>query len=282
MAPLFDIDAIWKNVTKERNNLHWPLCLILKPVNSSSEKGCKIRMSKKWLTRLGDFCYKLAETRPPLRREEYDRRYQIRLRDWLLYHQKEIVFDRASWMGLRIWKNPLDAWIYQEILYEVKPDLVVEIGSRYGGSTQYFANLLDIMDHGQVLSIDTERSEYECKHPRVTALTGDSADPAILSQVDDFCRDRRVFVIHDADHSQAKVAEDLRNYSRYVSLNSYFVVEDGIVDLFHEGDGLGFREGGPLAATEAFLAQNPNFIADTSRERYLLTYNPKGFLKRIA
>ena len=79
------------------------------------------------------------------------------------------------------------------------------------------------------------------------------------------------------------VLEDLELYSRLVSVGSYFVVEDGIVDLFHSEDGFGFRENepGPLAAVEEFVRHHPEFIVDTSRERYILTYNPKGFLKRV-
>ncbi len=205
------------------------------------------------------------------------------LREWLIFHQREIVFESVSWMGLKLWKNPLDAWIYQEILYEVQPDVVVEIGSRYGGSTKYFADLLEIIGNGMVISIDPYREEYALTHKRVLALTGKSADPDILAQVEERCHGKSVLVIQDGDHSKKQVLEDLDTYSRFVSLGSYFIVEDGIVDLFHSEDGLGFKEDepGPLAAIEEFLGRHPEFIVDMSRERYILTYNPKGFLKRI-
>lgn len=218
----------------------------------------------------------------PLRRKAYDARYRMTLREWLLFHQREIVFDRMTWMGVKIWKNPLDAWIYQEILFEVKPDIVIEIGSRFGGSTRFFANLLDLMGKGEVISIDPHRDDFKLVHDRVIVLTGRSDDPDILREVDRRCRGKAVFVIQDGDHSYRQVLADLETYSRWVSVGSYFVVEDGIVDLFHDGDGLGFAAEGPLAATEAFLSDHPDFAADRDRERYLLTYNPKGFLRRIA
>ena len=218
----------------------------------------------------------------PLRRKSYQERYSMSLREWLIYHQKEIVFDQVKWMGTRILKNPLDAWIYQEIIHEVQPDVIVEIGSRYGGGTKYFANLLDILGKGMVISIDIDRSVYNLDHERVKVLTGNSSDQKIISRVADLCRGKAVLVIQDGDHSKKQALEDLENYSRFISVNSYFIMEDGIVDLFHHDDGLGFQDKGPLAAVEEFLSLNSHFAIDSSRERYILTYNPKGFLKRIS
>ena len=192
------------------------------------------------------------------------------------------MFDQVTWMGTPIWKNPLDAWIYQEIIYEVQPVVIVEIGSRYGGGTKYLANLLDMLGKGMVISIDIDRSGYNLKHERVKVLTGNSSDPKIIFEVAGMCRGKTVLVIQDGDHSKKQALEDLENYSRFISVNSYFIMEDGIVDLFHQDDGLGFQEEGPLAAIEEFLSRNSHFVIDSSRERYILTYNPKGFLKRIS
>ena len=232
---------------------------------------------------LKNFRRKTDVSGKPLRNAEYERAYRMPLREWLIYHQKEIVFESVTWMGMKIWKNPLDAWIYQEILHEVRPDVVIEIGSRFGGSTKYFADLLELMGRGVVISIDPHREEYTLTHERVIALTGKSAEPDILLQVSELCQGKTVFVIQDGDHRKERVLEDLENYAGFVSVGSYFIVEDGIVDLFHSEDGLGFKEEdpGPLAAVETFLGRHPEFVVDSSRERYILTYNPKGFLKRI-
>lgn len=216
----------------------------------------------------------------PLRRKTYQDKYRMSLRQWLLYHQKEIVFDQVSWMGMKVYKNPLDAWVYQEIIYEVKPDVIIEIGSKFGGSTKYFANLMDLMGRGQVISIDINRAYYNFEHARVVVLTGDSASSEIVSRVAELCRGKSALVIHDGDHSREQVLKDLHRYAGFVTPGSYFIIEDGIVDLFHFGDDLGFEKGGPLAAVEEFLTQNHEFEVDEQRERYLLTYNPKGFLKR--
>lgn len=214
-------------------------------------------------------------------RTDYRRRLQMNLGQWLLYHQRNIVLEECHWMGVRALKNPLDAWVYQEILYEVKPEVVVEIGSFEGGGTLYLANLLDLLGNGVVVSIDIDRTNYNVKHSRIIAITGDSSSPETIAKVSELCRGKSVLVIHDSDHRKEQVLKDLQIYSKLVSVDSYLIVEDGIIDLYKPGDSIGSMEDGPLAAIEEFLDTNPSFIVDSERERYILTYNPKGFLKRV-
>ncbi len=214
-------------------------------------------------------------------RNEYRRRFKMNLAQWLLYHQKNIVFQKCHWMGVRAQKNPFDAWIYQEIIYEVKPDIILEIGSAEGGSTLYFANILDLMGKGSIISIDIDRTKFHIKHNRIIELTGDSSSPEILESVRELCKDKIVLIVHDGDHTKNHVLNDLNQYSDIVSKNSYFIVEDGIADLFNARDGLGDYQDGALVAIEEFLKTNNKFVVDSERERYILTYNPKGFLKRI-
>ena len=214
-------------------------------------------------------------------REEYGKHLKMSLRAWLLHHQKNIIFSKSSWMGVRSLKNPLDAWIYQEIIYEIKPDIIVEIGSYEGGSTLYLANLLDLLGKGTVVSIDINRDKYSVEHNRIVTITGDSSSLETVSEVSKLCSNgKSVLVIHDGDHRKEAVLKDLHLYSNFVSVGSYFIVEDGIVDLFEPGDGIGLCEDGPLLAVEEFLSKNSNFVLDAERERYILTYNPKGFLRR--
>jgi len=217
----------------------------------------------------------------PLRRRDYDDRFSMTLREWIRRHQREIVFDRVFWMGIPIQKNPLDTWIYQEIIYETQPDVIVEIGSRYGGSARYFADILSLIGKGIVVTIDRNHSDFQVDHERITKLTGSSSDEDILAQVREICWGKTVMVIQDGDHRKEQALTDLRNYSPLVSVGSYFIMEDGIVDLFHAGDGVGFSKEGPLAAVEAFMEKTGEFEIDMTRERYLVTYNPKGFLKRV-
>lgn len=215
------------------------------------------------------------------RKKAYRQRLRMSLSRWLIYHQKEIVFEKCRWMGVKALKNPLDAWIYQEIIYEVKPDVIVELGSAEGGSTLYLAGLLELMGHGTVVSVDHDRSRYSVKHDRIITVTGLTSSEQTIAQVAAICEGRSVLVIHDADHHRNQVFKDLEAYAPLVSVGSYFIVEDGVMDLFRPGDGLGGHEDGPLGAVEEFVKRNADFVVDSERERYILTYNPQGFLKRM-
>jgi len=227
-----------------------------------------------------EFGRKLHRLLRPMRRD-YRRRFQMRLREWLLYHHREVVFTQSRWLGVPAQKNPCDAWIYQELLHEVRPDVVVEIGGCEGGGTLFLAGMLDLLGHGQVVSVDIDRSRFQARHPRIVEVTGPSAAPPVVARVRELCAGKRAVVIQDADHRKEGVLADLRAYWDLVPVGSYFIVEDGLVDLFTPGDGLATYGEGPLAAIEAFLAERPEFEVDASRERYLITYNPRGFLRRV-
>jgi cephalosporin hydroxylase len=95
------------------------------------------------------------------------------------------------------------------------------------------------------------------------------------------CKDKNVLVIHDGDHRKEIFLCDLRNYSSLFNTRGYIIVQDGVSDLFKAGDGIGMFDNGPLVALEQFLSENRNFVVDYECERYILTSNPKGFLKRI-
>ena len=204
------------------------------------------------------------------------------LREWLFYHQREVAFDKCRWMGLRSLKNPFDAWIYQEILHDVRPDVVIEIGSYEGGTTLYLAHLLELIGNGFVVSIDIDRSRFLASHPRIHTFTGDSGSREILDAVRDLCRGKTVLVVHDADHTKDRVLADLEIYAPLVTVGSYLIVEDGFIDLFEPDDGIGTWTEGPLSAVEEFLTGNPGFVPDRERERYLITYNPRGYLRRVS
>lgn len=214
---------------------------------------------------------------PLVKDPEYRRRWSCSLTSYFVQQHRDVFFQQGSWMGVRSLKNPLDAWIYQEILCEVRPDIVLEIGSYEGGTTLYLAHLLELIGNGQVISLDIDRTRFTATHDRIIVITGDSGAPETVAQVAAFCDGRSVLVIHDGDHHKEAVLRDLRAYAPLVTLGSYLIVEDGVIDLFKTGDIVQ----GPLAAVTEFLHENSEFMVDASRERYVLTYCPHGFLKRI-
>ena len=226
------------------------------------------------------FFQKLATWLRPMR-ADYRKRWNRGLRRWLIRYQSEVVFDRVFWMGVKARKNVLDAWVYQEIIHEVRPEIVIEIGNAEGGSTRYLANLLDLLGAGEVLAVDIDHSIFRGHHPRISLVTGDSAAPETLARVEELVRGRQGLVIHDGDHSREHVLADLHAYAKFVRVGSYFIVEDTIMDLFRAGDGIG-GVNGPLGGVEQFLQEDPRFQVDPEREFFVLTHNPQGYLKRVA
>ncbi len=185
-----------------------------------------------------------------------------------------------NWMGFRTHKCPMDLWTYQEILVETQPDVIIEAGTRFGGSAAYLAGICDLLGRGRVITIDLKQLSGQPQHPRIEYLLGLSASPPILAQL----RQRiepgeRVMVILDSDHRYDNVLAELEAYHPLVSPGCYLIVEDSNVN----GHPAWPEHGpGPMEALEAFLPRHPEFRVDTSRERFLLTMNPSGFLLRTA
>lgn len=235
------------------------------------------------LTRMKGRLTWIARRWRPIPRE-YRKRFNMTLGKWMTYHQVSLAdMGEISWMGIRTAKCALDAWLYQEIIYRIRPDVLIEIGSDRGGSTLFFAQLLDLMQHGIVVSVDIDRSLFEVTHERIIQVTGNSSALDTVKQVASHCANQeRVIIIHDGGHTKEQVLADLRAYADFVSVGSYFIVEDSIIDLFSPTTGLGRVWDGPLPAIEQFLTERPDFVVDHTCERYLLTNNPRGYLVRKA
>lgn len=195
--------------------------------------------------------------------------------------QREMTGGVETWLGRPILKCPLDLWVYQEIFYETKPTLLIETGTHQGGSALYFAHIFDLMGHpSRVLSIDIDRPEGLPEHARIEFLTGSSVDPTILEQVRERIKEEdRVMVILDSDHHADHVFRELQLYSPLVTERQYLIVEDTNVSgnpIFDPR-----YDVGPMEAVNDFLASSPPFEQDKSKEKFLLTYNPGGYLRRI-
>ncbi|MBA2432205.1 MAG: class I SAM-dependent methyltransferase [Chthoniobacterales bacterium] len=150
------------------------------------------------------------------------------LREWIERSQREIVFERVH-CAL---KNVFDLWVLQEILWETKPEVVVEIGVNQGGTTLWLSDTLRNFcgNSAIVIAIDVERPTTALPE-NVHFLHGDSIAPETVAEASRLCAGRQTMVMVDGNHAAAHVLQELRLYTPLVSEGCYFVAEDGIVDV---------------------------------------------------
>ena len=188
------------------------------------------------------------------------------------------AWTKATWLGSQALKNPLDLWVYQEIVADTLPELIVETGTWRGGSALYLASICDLLGSGDIVSIDVApmRDDYP-PHPRITYLAGrSSTDPEVVADVRARGEGRRTLVILDSDHSQAHVEAELEAYAPLVPIGCYLVVEDSNIGQIRKD-----LLPGPLEAVEGFLSRTDEFEIDLAREKFLITFNPSGYLRRV-
>jgi cephalosporin hydroxylase len=206
-----------------------------------------------------------------------DDHLDMTLREWLERYQARIVTEQLHYRGVPIWKNVLDLWVYQEIIHRTRPRVVVEIGAKHGGSLLWFSDVMRTVADGRVISIDLRRPDLDIPD-NVVFVEGHSVDPKTISEVKKACADDRVMVVADSDHAAEHVYHELRAYSPLVAEGCYYVVEDGIVDAMQ------WKQycPGPAVAVGRFLAECDDFEVDPDCEKFILTYNPGSFLRRVS
>jgi cephalosporin hydroxylase len=203
------------------------------------------------------------------------------------FHQ--LYFDARSfnmtwrntyWMGTPCLKCPLDMWQYQEILHDLRPDLVVETGTAYGGSALFLAHTLDLLGSGRVLTVDVEPRAGRPDHPRITYLSGSSVAKAVVDQIAaEAGRAKTVMVILDSDHKRDHVLAELRCLGPLVTPGSFLIVEDTNLNGHPVEPDYG---PGPMEAVDAFLAERRDFEIDPRWEKFFLSFSPRGYLRRLA
>lgn len=198
-----------------------------------------------------------------------------------LYYEKANTggtWQDTYWMGCKILKCPMDVWVYQEILHETRPDLVIETGTYNGGSAYYMACIMDILGQGSIATVDVAEHAGRPQHPRIRYFKGFSTQPDIVEEMKRLAAGKRVMVILDSDHSRDNVYRELELYSPLVSQGNYLIVEDSNVN----GHPTGLDHGpGPMEAINDFLVGNPKFQLDPKREKFFMTFNPRGYWRRV-
>ena len=200
-----------------------------------------------------------------------------------------------SWMGRPIIQYPQDMIAMQEIIWNIKPDLIIETGIAHGGSLIFYASILELIGKGEVLGIDIDIREYNRKeiekHPmfkRIKMIQGSSVDPEIVAEVKENTKGKKVILVTlDSNHTHEHVWTELKMYSSFVSLNSYIVVFDTIVEKLPQhylpGNLRPWGTGNnPLTALNTFIEENPQFEIDKSiNNKLLISVAPDGYLKRV-
>jgi cephalosporin hydroxylase len=216
--------------------------------------------------------------------------------DWMLHADKYKYIYNFNWMGRPIIKFPQDIIALQEVIWQVKPDLIIETGIAHGGSIIFSASMLELLGNdGKVIAVDIDirkhnRDEIE-KHTmmkRITMLEGSSVSSEIVQQITDYAKGfKKVMVCLDSNHTHQHVLDELRLYAPLVSLDSYIILPDTLIEFFPKGYYSHNRPwdvgDNPYTAMETFLKENNEFVKDEKITDKLLITEAfgGGFLKRI-
>lgn len=215
-------------------------------------------------------------------------------REFLLETLRSKYSYNFSWMGRPIIQYPQDIIALQEIIWRIRPDCIIETGIAHGGSAIFLASMLHLLgEDGIVVGIDVDirqhnRTEIE-NHPmynRITLVEGSSTDSTVVERVKRIADARkRVMLCLDSDHTHQHVLDELRHYAPMVSVGSYCVVFDGIIEMVSDGffENRSWGPGNsPYSAVRAFLDENDDFQVDQEIENKLVvTAAPSGYLKRM-
>ncbi|MEP7195890.1 MAG: cephalosporin hydroxylase family protein [Saprospiraceae bacterium] len=213
-------------------------------------------------------------------------------------HKFNIISNRDqysynfSWMGRPIIQYPQDMIAMQELIYEIKPDLIIETGIAHGGSLIYYASIMELIGKGRVLGIDIDIREHNkiaienhFMFKRIKMIQGSSIDKLIVDNIGrEIKQNEIVMVLLDSNHTHEHVLEELRLYNKFVTLGSYLVVFDTIIEDMPKGMYERPWDVGNNAKTAVFefLKENDSFEIDHQIDnKLMISVAPQGYLKRI-
>ena len=190
---------------------------------------------------------------------------------------RTLPWRETTWLGRAITSAPTDLIAYQQLLADVRPDVVIETGAADGGRSLFLASMLDLIGHGRVVAVGADDGDRPV-HDRLTHLDGDLIGGSLDASLDDLVGDGRALVILGSAADRATTHREFRRLERFVPAGSYVVVAETILNGNPVWPAFG---PGPAEGVKQILGQHGDFVADRSMEKYSLTFNPGGFLRRV-
>jgi len=205
--------------------------------------------------------------------------------DFHIEFENERMWEKLNWLGVPLLTSPFDVFIIQDLIFKIKPDYIIETGTGYGGSSLFYAAIMQLIGKGEVLTVDIEKRETELdsiarriKQQRVIDIEGSSVEPKVFNYINSVTKGKNNIVILDSWHSKDHVLKEMELYHTLVPVGSYLIIEDSHVN----GHPVPWKWGeGPYEAITEFLRTHTNFMIDKECERLGFTFHPNGYLKRV-
>ncbi len=203
-------------------------------------------------------------------------------------YEEARIWEKTTWMGVPCWKLPMDAFIIQELIFKLEPDFIIETGTGKGGSAFFYASIMELMGHGQVITCDIQCEQDFDGHymkdvrNRIHMIHGGSTNEITLKEIKKIVGDTTDnIVLLDSDHRCSHVLVEMGAYEAFVGVGYYMIVED--THAGNPGHPVQWKHDneGAYEAVEFFLKENDDFEVDYECERHLMTFNPKGYLRRV-
>ena len=230
-----------------------------------------------------------------------DKRFSKNSLQWMIESEQYRYVYNFRWMGVPIIKYPNDIVAIQEIIWETKPDLVIETGVAHGGSVVFIASILNMVNKkSKIIGIDLEIRKHNLKEiqknifykKNISLIEGSSTDPKIVRKIKSLSKGKKVMVILDSAHSHSHVLDELRIYSKIVSKNQFLIVEDTFEELYPKDFFQHLKSSNvrpntnkgnnPMTALKEFLQENKDFSIDNEFNKKLgITQNIDSYLKKI-
>ena len=191
---------------------------------------------------------------------------------------RSLPWTHTRWLDRPIETAPTDLFAYQELVSRIRPDWIIETGTGDGGRTLFLASMCDLVDHGQVVSVDPTDDPDRAVHPRITYVRGRPQDEAPIAEVRSLVGAGRALVILGSCTDRHKTSLEFGAYQDLVPVGSYVVITDTVVNGHPVWPGFG---PGPAEAVKQILTRYGDFVADPELEKYSLTFNPGGYLRRV-